>query len=119
MATTLEVREPTAAFDLIVSDDLPLLSVDGVSQALLGFPNSRLVFHVVTSVAAGGKVEQRKAIVSLHINTLALAQICQQTYGALVQGRDNVLGAAEEFKKQLSLLLEPPMSIAELPERTK
>jgi hypothetical protein len=119
MVTTVNVREQAVSFDLIVPDDLPVLSVDGVSQALLGFPTSRLVFHVITATATPTSVEQRKAVASLHINTLALAQVCQQTYKALAQGREHVLGAAEEFQKQLSLVLESPISTSDVPEQTK
>jgi hypothetical protein len=103
VATVVNVREGGNNFDLTIPDNLLEIGVDGVSQALMGFPTSKLVFHVLTSPAEG--VEQRKAVLTLSINTLSLVQMCQLTLGSLVGGSDQLEAAAAQYQNQLKQIL--------------
>ncbi len=99
MPTVKNVREASATFDLIVPENIPEVGVDGVSNALLGYPTSKLMFHVNVSPEAG--IEQRKAVLNLSIGTLALIQLCQLTLAGLARNRAALDNAASEQATQL------------------
>src|SRR5579859_5876757 len=111
MGSVIEVREPQASFDLTVPDGVLELGVDGISNALIGFPVSKVVFHVVTLPKPDSPVEQRKAVTTITINTLALIQFCQQTLTAFASSREKLEGAAEQFAvrlREMASSISPP-----------
>jgi hypothetical protein len=100
MASIIKVRDQLI-FDLTIPENLPEIGVDGVSQGYMGFPISKVVFHVVTPPVpsqdgSNPTVEQRKAVVSLSINTLALLQFCQATLANLAGNAEQIATASDQ-----------------------
>jgi hypothetical protein len=100
MSSKIEIRDPRANFDLIIPDSIVDIGADGVSQAGLSFPTSKLVFHVTTP-NSDTNVEQRQAVLRLSINTLSLIQMCQQTLQSVAKNREQLATAVDQFHAQL------------------
>jgi hypothetical protein len=105
MATT-EVRTPEASFDIHIPESLPYLNVDGVTQIQMGFPNSRILFHVTTNAPSPTEVEKRLAIANLSINTAGLAEFCLNVLMALIQNKGQLESGLEQFHKQTKAIFD-------------
>ncbi len=104
MARVTQVREPNLEFDLTTPDNLPEIFADGTSQAMVGLPVSKVVFH---SLQPGdGGVEQRKAVMQLVIGTPALVEFCRNVLSVTQQNEQQIVGATEAFNNQIKTLLD-------------
>lgn len=73
-----QFREGNINFDLTVTNDLPELFTDGLSNLVMGNPVSKLTLHsVVAPLINDANVEQRKAILLLTIPTPVLLEMCR------------------------------------------
>ncbi len=104
MARVTQVREPNLEFDLTTPDNLPAIFADGISQAMVGLPVSKVVFHSL-QIGDGG-VEQRKAVMELVIGTPALVEFCRNVLSITQQNEQQILAATEAFNNQIRTLLD-------------
>lgn len=73
-----QFREGNLKFDLTVTNDLPEIFTDGLSNLVMGNPVSKLTLHsVVAPLINDANVEQRKAILLLTIPTPVLLEMCR------------------------------------------
>lgn len=73
-----QFREGNLKFDLTVTNDLPEIFTDGLSNLVMGNPVSKLTLHsVVAPLINDVNVEQRKAILLLTIPTPVLLEMCR------------------------------------------
>ncbi len=98
MTTVTQVREDTVKFDLVVSDQMPEVFSDGVSQLLMGVPVSKLTFHSVTNPAdPSSGIEQREGVVRLIIPTPILLEMCRN----ILAGAQSSLDAFSDAGRQI------------------
>lgn len=94
--------------------DTPHLFIDGASEALVGFPLSKLTLHVVTGVSPDGK-ERRESVAQLHIPTGALMEMCRNilAQGAAVGPHlDTIFEQSKEhYRKVIEGVEITPVSI--------
>lgn len=80
MTKTFQIPLPTGNINAIVPDNVPLVYADGVMNAAMGMPNSRITFYVVQPPESDrlphGVVEQREVVLDLVIPTAALLEAC-------------------------------------------
>lgn len=110
-----QVREAHAKFDVTVSDSMPEIFTDGVSNMVMGNPVSKLTFHSVTVPVHGSNdVEQRKGVVRLVIPTPVLLEMCRNVLFAAQSSIDSY----SEGGKQLDAKLKSIMSGVSIPSAT-
>ena len=76
--STLEIRTDTINCDLEISDTMPEIFADGISQIMATTNHTKLIFHSVTNGQSDRKFENRKGVVRLTIPTNALIEMCYQ-----------------------------------------
>lgn len=85
----------------------PRVYADGVSQLLLGFPTTSIVFHQIAEPASEetqGK-EMRKVAMVVTMPTLALAEAAQNILAGLKAGASQIAGFQAGASEQLQNLL--------------
>jgi len=105
--TKHEVRNQNVSFDLFI-DEEHIIEVycDGVSQALIGLPNAKLLFTNTFSVDSETKIEQRKGVVRLTIPTLALLEMCRNVLSQITENQEQILGASKQQDEKLHHFIE-------------
>lgn len=115
MTTITQVREDAMQFDLVINDEMPEMFTDGISQALMGVPITKLTFHSVTKAfGSDNAVEQRTGVLRLVIPTPVLLEMCRN----ILLGAQTSLDAFADAGKQIDLRVRTLMSgvsIAKLP----
>lgn len=111
MTDVIEVRTDEAKFDLVMSEQVGSVYADGVSNAAIGYPVSKLFFHTVEpprQLATGGSqaVERRKVVLEMTIPTAALVELCANVVANAAQGRDALKTAANDMATAFSKILE-------------
>ncbi|WP_321931512.1 hypothetical protein [Paraburkholderia guartelaensis] len=80
MTKTFRIPYPSGDINAIVPDQVPLLYADGVMNAAMGMPNSRVTFFAVRPPDGDGLpegiVEQREVVLDLVVPTAALIEAC-------------------------------------------
>lgn len=98
MTTITQVREDAVKFDLLVSEQMPEVFTDGISQMLMGVPVSKLTFHSVTNPAdPSSGIEQRTGVLRLIIPTPVLLEMCRN----ILSGAHSSLDAFSDAGKQI------------------
>lgn len=78
MSTSRVIRDTNAKFEATIPDCMPEIFSDGVSQLLLGTPNSKLTFHtLITPANHENEFEQRQGVLRLTIPTPVLLELCR------------------------------------------
>jgi hypothetical protein len=112
MTEVINVRAPGATFDLLLGDNIPDFFADGVSNAAIGFPNTRLTFHVLQPTKIGdpspetGAVERRKVVFELLIPTLALFDLCANIAQGALSNKQTITDASTQYRDHFVKLLE-------------
>ncbi|MGF6766253.1 hypothetical protein P3T24_006599 [Paraburkholderia sp. GAS33] len=112
MAEVVNVRTPGVNFDLLRNENVPDFFADGVSNAAIGFPNTRLTFHVLQPPPVGGplpepgSVERRKVVFELVIPTAALFELCANIAQGAMSGRQAMSDGATAYRDQFVKLME-------------
>ncbi|EIC23768.1 hypothetical protein Thi970DRAFT_00279 [Thiorhodovibrio frisius] len=105
MASLTQVREGEVQFDLHTPDGVPEIFVDGISQAMIGFPCTKILFHSVQAPpaagTAGGVVEQRQAVLRLTIGSDTLAEMCRKLLAVLERDDSGMETAAGQYLTRL------------------
>lgn len=110
-----QVREGDIKFDLTVTDSMPEMFTDGVSNMVMGNPVSKLTFHSVTvPIHGSNKVEQRKGVLRLVIPTPVLLEMCRNI---LFAAQSNPEGFSEGGK-QLDAKVKSVLSGLSIPSST-
>ena len=68
-------RIESKEFTLVGSQGAPHLYADGMSQMMLGFPNSKLLLHVTINPPADGTREARRGVAWLNMPTATLIEM--------------------------------------------
>lgn len=107
MTTTVQIRDKNAKFDLVISDNMPEIFTDGISQLLMGFPISKVTFHsVVTAPDSAEQVEQRKAVLSLAMSTPVLLELCRNVLFAAQSSLDELSESGTKVDSQIKKIME-------------
>jgi hypothetical protein len=79
MTTIISIREESAKYDLHITDDMPEMFTDGISNMMMGNTISKLTLHSVTTPAhqKNNGIEVRKGVLLLTIPTPILLEICR------------------------------------------
>lgn len=102
-----------SGFEFEHRDNMPILYVDGVAEAYLGIPVSRVTFHAVRAIKNGG-IEQRVAVAQLTMPTAALIEMCRNILAQSASARSQLDQGFEMAKAQtLHLLNDVELSIAQ------
>jgi len=120
MSRTIEFREPHAAFDLVIPDDLPEVYADDLSHVMMGIPISKVIFHSVSSSAnipANGapprQLEVREAVLQMTMPTLALVNFAKNVLAVASQNDALVKqGLAQYHEHFLSTMKAQPVTPA-------
>jgi hypothetical protein len=100
-----QVREGNAHFDLTYPDTIPELYVDGVAQALVGYPLSKIVLFTVVPIQ-GAPVEQRRVVQQVVINTATLLEFCRNVLAGALQNQQSMGEVTTNFESQFRAMLE-------------
>ena len=101
-----KVREGNAIFDITITDNLPEVFTDGVSNMVMGNPISKLLFHTVTAPVGGGnEIEQRKAILRLAIPTPVLLEMCRNILFAAQSNIESYSVAGKQLDENLKIIM--------------
>ncbi len=107
MTTTVQIRDENTKFDLIISESVPEIFTDGLSQLLMGFPISKLTFHsVVTSPDSTDQIEQRKAVLSLAMSTPVLLELCRNILIAAQSSLEELTESGTKTDTQIRKIME-------------
>lgn len=107
MTTTVQIRDENAKFDLVISENMPEIFTDGLSQLLMGFPISKLTFHsVVTAPDSTDQIEQRKAVLSLAMSTPVLLELCRNVLIAAQSSLDELTESGTKVDTQIRKIME-------------
>jgi hypothetical protein len=116
MNEVIEVRTPEASFDVVIPENVVSLYSDGVSNAALGYPISKLLFHKIEPPGFGKQqvdvppIEQRKVVLEMSIPTAALVELCMNITLSVLQSREVLkaggVTASDMFSKVLDKLDE-------------
>jgi hypothetical protein len=106
MIQKIEVRTAEASFDLTMPNDLRELFVEGISQAAIGFPYSKLVFHSAQPPSGEQQVEQREAVLRMVIPTPILLEMCANILRGLMSNKENMLVGVTDVMSQITKLIE-------------
>ena len=90
---TFEVREGT-----------PEYYVDGVSDAFIGIPVSKITFHTVRGVSSTG-MEDRASVITLAISTAALFEMCRNMLAQGIVAADQIHGGFDTTRDQVKDVL--------------
>ena len=117
MKRTQKVRNgPRQNFDIHYPEQLSDLYADGVADALLGFPNSKISFYQIRSGDEGERkkgaeaVEQRELAAVLTLPTLVLLDFCRNILAAAQSNPGAMHSAIEEHKNALLRAFESGFS---------
>ncbi|WP_175910598.1 hypothetical protein [Burkholderia metallica] len=113
-----QIRQPQT-FEYEQRGSIPDYFVEGVSEAYLGVPVSKLVFHTVEGFNEKG-VEKRAATVRLTIPTAPLLELCRNILAQGVIGADQFEMAFDLSKEHIKRILDgvdvSPLSSPESPD---
>ncbi|MFM0663344.1 hypothetical protein [Paraburkholderia sediminicola] len=111
MAEVVNVRAPGAVFDLHLPDNLQEVFADGVTNVAIGYPNSRLTFHVVQApkVTVGpidpNLVEQRRAVIDMIIPTASLFDLVGNLSRDLPANKQTLSDGAKGYAARFETIL--------------
>lgn len=111
MTETIKVRSDDVKFDLTFPDQVNSVYADGVSNAAVGYPISKLLFHTIEAprqngVTAGEVVERRRVVLEMSIPTAALVELCANVVAGAAQSRDALKGAANDMTAAFAKILD-------------
>ncbi|HDR8924493.1 TPA: hypothetical protein QDB26_000952 [Burkholderia vietnamiensis] len=101
---TAKIRQPQG-FEYEQRGAIPEYFVEGVTEAYLGIPVSKLVFHSVEGLDGNG-AEKRTATVRLAIPTAPLLELCRNILAQGVIGAEQFEEAYELSKGQIKRILD-------------
>lgn len=109
---------------LVHSDTTPTIYTEGVSQVMIGIPNSRILFHnrVQRQEADGKQEEIRHIALEVVMPTSAIVDMVSNLTAQLVQARDKYSEASSEWVKFTNTMLttlESPKSQTAQPSGTQ
>ncbi|MBB5411972.1 hypothetical protein HDG34_005938 [Paraburkholderia sp. HC6.4b] len=106
MSRSISVNENGANFVLDFPDSTPDNFADGVSQLLIGWPTSKVVFHTLTQPASkADPQEQRQCALRLTVPTPVLLELAQQIVGALAHNNQSLTEAASKYSDNFTQAL--------------
>ena len=100
ISTSVDVWE-TDTFKLTGRLTAPEVYVDGWSQLLVGMPIPKIVFHSMVEPQGANPKETRRVAATLSINTFLAIQLAQAILAGCKANEGQVVGAGEEFVRQL------------------
>ncbi|GJG96802.1 hypothetical protein [Cupriavidus pauculus] len=108
MSKIYKNRKDGTTFDLEYPSPLPEIYVDGISQAIIGAPVSKLVFHSITpqteeQIEEG--VESRTVATQIAIPTHQLLSMCQMIVHALKANEQSLTVHYEKLTSQVKEVL--------------
>lgn len=103
--TTLKTTQ-TAQITLITPPGMPSLYVEGLSQIMVGFPNSRMLLHSFSDrdVRTPNAPESRKMGCELIMPTSSMIEIAQLIINSLVDNKDALEAHKTEWLGKLELI---------------
>lgn len=108
MSKVYKNRKDGSLFDLEYPSPLPEIYVDGISQAIIGAPISKLVFHSIstqTEEQSAEGVENRIVATQIAIPTHQLLAVCQMVVHALKANEQSLNSHYEKLTSQLKEIL--------------
>jgi hypothetical protein len=86
--------------------NIPSIYVEGLSQLMVGFPNSRLFLHSIAQrdLNVPGGMETRQLACELVMSTSAMIEMAQTIIHALVQNQTQLEAAKLEWLGKLEML---------------
>lgn len=93
---------------VIRGESVPVIYADGLSQIMIGFPNSRLVLHnrFERITEEDGTKENRYVACELVMPTAAMLDMAQQLIGHVASNNDLLKNVGSEWWKAVTNLLE-------------
>jgi len=99
--------------DIIETDDMyllgrlnaPELFAEGLTQIMLGYPNSRLLLHTLIAPKEGAKKEIRRAVATLTIPTATLIELANLVLDAARRTGEQLLEFQAASGPRLATLL--------------
>lgn len=85
--------------------DVPEFFVEGVTEAVLGIPISKLTFHTADGITSDG-VEKRSSVVRLAVPTAALLEMCRNILANSAAVKDQLGIGYDMSKDQLNRILD-------------
>lgn len=112
------MRNEELKFEALIPSDLKTLYADGFSGMMLGFPNSKILFHSVrnTGGAAIDGFEQRVAIFEMALPTSALIELCRKVLIASADSQDVLIEGGSEILDRVKKMLSD-VSFSEVPAK--
>jgi hypothetical protein len=100
---------------LLRSDSIPTVYVEGVSQVMIGIPNSRMIFHdhIQRQEADGNREEVRHIALEVVMPTSAIIDMVTNLTAQLVQSRDKYVVANAEWTELTTRM----MAALEMPKQ--
>ncbi len=97
---------PPVALQILPKLDYPTFYVEGLTQLMVGFPNSRLILHSMAQrdPTIPGAPEQRRLACELVMPTSALLEIAQNLMGALAASKVQLDAAQQDWLTKLNTL---------------
>ena len=104
MTTTTKEAQTAPKQRIIRPSTAPTIYVDGVSQLMVGYPNSRLILASLLHRAQDNGTSEHMHHVGceLVMPTTALIEIAQSILGNLAQGKPELLAASAEWMEKVS-----------------
>ena len=106
MPKVTTVREKGLNFDLVCSDNLQEIFTDGVSEVMLGYPTSKVLFHTVTTLNTINIPEQRQAVFRMTMNTATLLEMCRNILAAAVDNKEQFPLMSQQFNERFIQILD-------------
>jgi hypothetical protein len=112
MAEVVEVRTDQANFDLVFPEQVTAMYADGISNAAIGFPVSKLFFHTtepprqIMQDGTAPPIERRKVVLEMTIPTAALVELCANIASSASQSRDSLMTGANNMVTLFSNVLD-------------
>lgn len=106
MGQLIQVREDKNKFDLLINDNIPEVFSDGLSQLLMGYPVSKLIFHSVTAPALDNGIEQRQGVIRLAIPTPVLLELCRNILSSALSSIDELSEGGKQIDTQVKKILD-------------
>lgn len=113
--TTQAAPPASSNTTLLRSDSTPTIYVEGVSQVMIGIPNSRMIFHdhIQRQETNGNREEVRHIALEVVMPTSAIIDMVSNLTAQLVQSRDKYAVANAEWTE----LTNRMMAVLEMPKQ--
>lgn len=107
MVTKKNTKTSAGTFDLLIPDNLQEIFSDGISEAMIGYPTSKILFHTTTAAStAEGAPEQRQGVVRLTMNTAVLMEMCRNLLAGALQNKGQFPLISAQYDAQFQQVLE-------------